>query len=197
MRKTIAILFGGCSSEYEVSLQSAAAVLDAVDRKKYEVLKIGITRDGTWLEYEGGTDEIRDDGLSLIHILLRSTSFVFIIGIAVTFVLITGGLDLSVGRVMAMSGILSAMAAQSGMNLGICILAGLAFGFVIGLLNGLLIVKLNIPALIVTLGMMYVCDGLVLIVTMGSPVSVSYTHLDVYKRQGITNYTNYFNTISP
>ena len=35
---------------------------DAVDRKKYEVLKIGITRDGTWLEYEGGTDEIRDDG---------------------------------------------------------------------------------------------------------------------------------------
>ena len=62
MRKTIAILFGGCSSEYEVSLQSAAAVLDAVDRKKYEVLKIGITRDGTWLEYEGGTDEIRDDG---------------------------------------------------------------------------------------------------------------------------------------
>ena len=33
MRKTIAILFGGCSSEYEVSLQSAAAVLDAVDRR--------------------------------------------------------------------------------------------------------------------------------------------------------------------
>ena len=113
--------------------------------------------------------------------VLRSTSFVFIIGIAVTFVLITGGLDLSVGRVMAMSGILSAMAAQSGMNLGICILAGLAFGFVIGLLNGLLIVKLNIPALIVTLGMMYVCDGLVLIVTMGSPV---YPLPESFKRLG-------------
>ncbi len=106
---------------------------------------------------------------NLINVL-RSTSFIFLIGIAVTYVLITGGLDLSVGRVMAMAGILSAMAAQRGMPLLLCVGAGLLFGFVVGLVNGFLIVKQNIPALIVTLGMMYICDGLVLIVTMGSPV---------------------------
>ena len=113
--------------------------------------------------------------------VLRSTAFIFMIGIAITYVLITGGLDLSVGRVMAMSGILSALAAQSGMPLIVCILIGLAFGFVVGLLNGLMIVKLNIPPLIVTLGMMYICDGLVLVVTMGSPV---YPLPDSFKKLG-------------
>ena len=102
--------------------------------------------------------------------VLRSTSFVLIIGVAVTYVLITGGLDLSVGRVMALSGILSALLAQNGVPLFVCVLCGLAFGVVIGLLNGLLIVKMHIPALIVTLGMMYVCEGLILIITKGTPV---------------------------
>lgn len=102
--------------------------------------------------------------------IFRSTSFVFLIGIAMTFVLITGGLDLSVGSVMAMGGILSAMAATSGLPLVISVIIGLVFGLGIGLINGILIVKLNIPALIVTLGMMYVCEGLVLIITQGKPV---------------------------
>ena len=82
--------------------------------------------------------------------VLRSASFVFIIGIAITFVLITGGLDLSVGRVMAMAGILSAMAAKSGVPVAVSILTGLVFGLAAGLINGLLVVKLHIPALIVT-----------------------------------------------
>lgn len=102
--------------------------------------------------------------------VLRSTSFIFIIGIAITYVLITGGLDLSVGSVMAMAGILSAMTAQAGAPLLVSILCGILFGFVIGLINGILVVRMNIPALIVTLGMMYVVDGLVLIVTKGSPI---------------------------
>ena len=113
--------------------------------------------------------------------VLRSASFVFIIGIAITFVLITGGLDLSVGRVMAMAGILSAMAAKSGVPVAVSILTGLVFGLAAGLINGLLVVKLHIPALIVTLGMMYICDGLILIVTMGSPV---YPLPDSFKKLG-------------
>lgn len=113
--------------------------------------------------------------------VLRSTAFIFMIGIAITYVLITGGLDMSVGRVMAMAGVLSAMAAQSGIPLPACILIGLAFGFVVGMFNGLMIVKLNIPPLIVTLGMMYICDGLVLIVTKGSPV---YPLPDAFKKLG-------------
>ena len=51
--KTILFLFGGCSTEYEVSLQSAHAVLQALDRSRYTPLAVGITRDGRWLRYGG------------------------------------------------------------------------------------------------------------------------------------------------
>ena len=61
MKKTIAVLFGGCSTEYPVSLQSAYAVLQAVDRTRYEVLPVGITRMGDWFLYEGSIDAIPQD----------------------------------------------------------------------------------------------------------------------------------------
>ena len=51
--KTILFLFGGCSTEYEVSLQSAHAVLQALDRGRYTPLAVGITREGRWLRYGG------------------------------------------------------------------------------------------------------------------------------------------------
>ena len=53
MKKKIAVLFGGCSPEYEVSLQSAYAVLRALDSERYERVMLGITRSGTWFCYEG------------------------------------------------------------------------------------------------------------------------------------------------
>ena len=52
-KKTLAVLFGGHSSEYEVSLQSAAAVLEAVDAQQFDPLPIGITKDGNWYHYLG------------------------------------------------------------------------------------------------------------------------------------------------
>ncbi|WP_145027283.1 D-alanine--D-serine ligase VanG [Paenibacillus sp. Y412MC10] len=60
-KKTIAVLFGGCSTEYEVSLQSAASVIDHLDKAKYELVLIGITREGAWLRYHGDPEEIRRD----------------------------------------------------------------------------------------------------------------------------------------
>lgn len=48
-RKNIVVLFGGASSEYEVSLQSAYAVIGNMDRKKYNPVPVGITREGQWL----------------------------------------------------------------------------------------------------------------------------------------------------
>ncbi|MDR0949534.1 MAG: D-alanine--D-serine ligase VanG [Lachnospiraceae bacterium] len=60
-KKTVAILFGGNSTEYEVSLQSAYSVIEAIDRTQYHVLLIGITRDGQWFLYEGETSHILDD----------------------------------------------------------------------------------------------------------------------------------------
>ncbi len=51
--KKVLVLFGGCSTEYEVSLQSASAVLAAIDREQYEVMLVGITREGCAYLYEG------------------------------------------------------------------------------------------------------------------------------------------------
>lgn len=58
--KTICVLFGGKSSEYEVSLSSAHAVLSNIDETKYTVIRIGITREGRFFRYDGSIDAIRD-----------------------------------------------------------------------------------------------------------------------------------------
>ena len=58
---SIAILFGGCSTEYEVSLQSAYSVITHLNQEKYKAHLIGITREGTWLRYEGDIDRIPED----------------------------------------------------------------------------------------------------------------------------------------
>lgn len=60
-KKTIAIIFGGCSTEYEVSLQSAHAVLTHLDTNKYDMLPIGITSSGDWYYYSGNYDRIADN----------------------------------------------------------------------------------------------------------------------------------------
>ncbi len=60
-KKRIAVIFGGNSTEYEVSLQSAAAVLEHINNDKFEVVPIGITRDGDWYHYTGEYDKIADN----------------------------------------------------------------------------------------------------------------------------------------
>lgn len=58
MKKKIAVLFGGQSTEHEVSRVSAASVLRNIDQKKYDIYPIGITKDGAWFEYTGSIDKI-------------------------------------------------------------------------------------------------------------------------------------------
>lgn len=58
---TVAILFGGASSEYTVSLSSATSVINNIDREKYEVVLIGITKEGVWYKYDGPVSEIKPD----------------------------------------------------------------------------------------------------------------------------------------
>ena len=60
-KKTIAVIFGGNSSEYEVSLQSAASVLENINREKYHIIPIGITREGEWYHYTGGAEKLTDN----------------------------------------------------------------------------------------------------------------------------------------
>lgn len=59
--KKIAIIFGGCSSEYDVSLQSAYAVLSALDDTKYTAIPIGITKQGDWYRYYGAYQKLLDN----------------------------------------------------------------------------------------------------------------------------------------
>ena len=61
MKTKLCILFGGKSSEYDVSLISSYGVLSNVDREKYDVTCIGITREGKWLLFEGDIEEIKND----------------------------------------------------------------------------------------------------------------------------------------
>ena len=62
MRKLkIAVLFGGCSPEHEISLQSAYGVITHVDAEKYEPVLIGVTREGEWFYFTGAPEKIRDD----------------------------------------------------------------------------------------------------------------------------------------
>lgn len=61
MKRKVAILFGGKSTEYEVSLQSAGAVIAAVDEERYEKVLIGIDREGRWYRYYGDVEKILRD----------------------------------------------------------------------------------------------------------------------------------------
>lgn len=61
-KKTVAVFFGGCSTEYEVSLQSAYAIIKSIDTEKYCLVLIGIERGtGSWFWYQGDPDKIRED----------------------------------------------------------------------------------------------------------------------------------------
>lgn len=60
-KKKVAIIFGGCSTEYEVSLQSSASVIEHISKDLYEIIAIGITREGNWFRYYGEIENIRNN----------------------------------------------------------------------------------------------------------------------------------------
>lgn len=60
-KRNIAIIFGGCSPEYSVSLESAASILEHLDLNRYRPILLGITRDGQWLYYTGEVEKIGSD----------------------------------------------------------------------------------------------------------------------------------------
>ena len=60
-KKTVAVIFGGYSPEYEVSLKSAFSIISAIDREKYNVILLGITNQGRWYRYTGAVEDIPND----------------------------------------------------------------------------------------------------------------------------------------
>ncbi|MEV8508951.1 ABC transporter permease [Actinoplanes sp. NPDC051475] len=94
-----------------------------------------------------------------------------LIGIGLTFVIITGGIDLSVGSIASLVGIVSAnLMVNSGVGAIPALLVGMALGFAAGVVNGLLITLLKLPPFIATLGTMSVYQGLAYVATDGKPV---------------------------
>jgi ribose transport system permease protein len=97
--------------------------------------------------------------------LALQTSAITIMGIGETFAIITAGIDLSIGSVIALSGTVAVMAANAGAPIWLSMIIGLLVGVICGLLNGLMITKIKLPPFIATLGMMMVARGVALTIT--------------------------------
>ncbi|EOD01778.1 ribose ABC transporter permease [Caldisalinibacter kiritimatiensis] len=112
--------------------------------------------------------------LSNILNVLRQTSINSIIAAGMTFVILTGGIDLSVGSVLAFSGAICASLIASGVNVIIAILIALIVGMAIGALSGTIISKGKIQPFIATLAFMTIVRGAALVFTDGRPISIGY-----------------------
>ena len=97
--------------------------------------------------------------------LALQTSTITLMGIGVTFAIITGGIDLSIGSVVALTGTVAVMVAIAGVPIWLSMIVGLLVGVLVGFLNGLMVTKLKLPPFIATLGMMMVARGVALTIT--------------------------------
>src|SRR5690554_1134186 len=110
--------------------------------------------------------------LQNLTIVLRQVSINGILAVGVTFVIITGGIDLSLGSVVALTGVMAALFAHPGEYPLIVPLAiGISVGVIVGALNGLVVTWGKVAPFIVTLGMMTIARGLALVVSDGRPVT--------------------------
>lgn len=114
-----------------------------------------------------------DNFLSVNNLLnvLRQVSINALIAFGMTFVILTGGIDLSVGSILALSSALSAGMMAGGMDTWLAVILGLAAGMVMGAINGFLVAKGRLAPFIVTLATMTVFRGLTLVYTNGKPIT--------------------------
>ncbi|WP_134686165.1 ABC transporter permease subunit [Brevibacillus migulae] len=103
--------------------------------------------------------------------VLRQISINALIAFGMTFVILTGGIDLSVGSIFALSSALAAGMMASGTDPFVAIMVGLAAGAVMGAANGILIAKGKVAPFIATLATMTVFRGLTLVYTEGKPIT--------------------------
>ncbi|ADL69221.1 ABC transporter permease [Thermoanaerobacterium thermosaccharolyticum] len=103
--------------------------------------------------------------------VLRQTSLNAVIAVGMTYVILTGGIDLSVGSILAFSSAITCGLLKSNMPLAISIIIGLAVGTLLGMFNGFVTIKWNIPPFIATFAMMTIARGLTLVYTNGQPIT--------------------------
>ena len=108
---------------------------------------------------------------SNVYLVSRQIALVAIVAIGELFVILTGGIDLSVGATMGLAGVASAGAMVAGVNPWLAILFGMVVGVLIGIFNGWLVSYVLIPPFIVTLGSQEIARGTILIYTKGWPIT--------------------------
>ena len=110
--------------------------------------------------------------------VFRQVAIAGILGAGMTFVILTGGIDLSVGSILGLAGSVAAGVLAKTNNALLACLAAILIGIVAGTINGFWVAKLRIPPFIATLGMMTLLRGCVLVYTKGSPIPIK---SDAYK----------------
>lgn len=110
-------------------------------------------------------------GTNILNVL-RQSSFIMIIAVAGTLVMVSGGIDISVPGVAALAGIVATKLAVAGIPLVLVILGGVASGAIAGFASGLLAVQFGVTPIIATLGMLYVAQGLAFIISNGSAIVI-------------------------
>lgn len=104
--------------------------------------------------------------------VLRDLAFIGMIGIAQSLLLLVGELDLSVGKIACLSGILSGMMmVNAGINPWLSLIVGLLLGLVFGFINGMIITRLRLNSMVATIGMQGVYGGINLVITKGKAVT--------------------------
>ncbi len=117
---------------------------------------------------------ITEDFLTLSNLLnvARQTSIVAIVSVGMTFTILTAGIDLSVGSLVAVSGALAAIAsARWGLPVPAAVIVGILTGGLAGVISGLLIAKGGLPPFVATLAMMAAARGATLVITDARPIT--------------------------
>jgi len=105
--------------------------------------------------------------------ILKQVTLVTIVACGQTFVLTSGGIDLSVGSILGLSSIIMSWFLVQGVPVPAAMIICLLFGTTLGLCNGFMITRLSLPPFIITLGMQSIARGFVLVITKGYPIMVA------------------------
>jgi ribose transport system permease protein len=124
--------------------------------------------------------------------LLRQGSMIAILAVGQTFVIITGGIDLSVGAVVGFATVIAAMLINAGVPVFLAILLTLLVGVAIGLFHGFGIVKMGLPPFIITLATLTSLRGIGLLMTNGNSISINNDAFQEFSRNSFLGVPNLF-----
>ena len=127
---------------------------------------------------------------SNIEAIFSNLAYDLLLACGMTFVIILGGVDLSVGAVLALSGIICTLMIQKGINIVLAVGLGLLFGGAIGAVNGILVSKANVAPFVATLGSQSICRGACYVLTSGyfvAGLTDAYTNIGRGSLLGVPN----------